>query len=87
MKKEEKNINNEFFKKYFNNYRSPSHMYKKLGQKEGKKNEDQVYSIKKVSNRMKEAIKNVPENKKSMIEENEKITNIVESILYFNQSG
>ena len=36
---------------------------------------------------MKEAIKNVPENKKSMIEENEKITNIVESILYFNQSG
>ena len=87
MKKEEKNINNEFFKKYFNNYRSPSHMYKKLGQKEGKKNEDQVYSIKKVSNRMKEDIKNVSENKKSMIEENEKITNIVERILYFNQSG
>ena len=87
MKKEEKNINKEFFKKYFNNYRSPSHMYKKLGQKEGKKNEDQVYSIKKVSNRMKEDIKNVSENKKSMIEENEKITNIVESILYFNQSG
>ena len=87
MKKEEKNINNEFFKKYFNNYRSPSHMYKKLGQKEAKKNEDQVYSIKKVSNRMKEDIKNVSENKKSMIEENEKITNIVERILYFNQSG
>ena len=62
-------------------------MYKKLGQKEGKKNEDQVYSIKKVSNRMKEDIKNVSENKKSMIEENEKITNIVERILYFNQSG
>ena len=37
MKKEEKNINNEFFKKYFNNYRSPSHMHKKLGQTEGKK--------------------------------------------------
>ena len=62
-------------------------MYKKVGQKEGKKNEDQVYSIKKVSNRMKEDIKNVSENKKSMIEENEKITNIVERILYFNQSG
>ena len=87
MKKKEKNIHNEFFKKHFNNYRSPSHMYKKLGQKEGKKNEDQVYSIKKVSNRMKEDIKNVSENKKSMIEENEKITNIVERILYFNQSG
>ena len=36
---------------------------------------------------MKEDIKNVSENKKSMIEENEKITNIVERILYFNQSG
>ena len=28
----------------------------------------------------------MPEDKKSMIEENEKIINIVESILYFNQS-
>ena len=27
----------------------------------------------------------MPEDKKSMIEENEKITNIVEHILYFNQ--
>ena len=36
---------------------------------------------------MKEDIKNVSENKKSMIEENEKIINIVERILYFNQSG
>ena len=28
----------------------------------------------------------MPEDKKSMIEENEKIINIVENILYFNQS-
>ena len=28
----------------------------------------------------------MPKDKKSMIEENEKITNIVENILYFNQS-
>ena len=29
----------------------------------------------------------MPENKKSQIEENEKIINIVKNILYFNQSG
>ena len=34
---------------------------------------------------MKKAIKKVPEDKKSMIEENEKIINIVKYILYFNQ--
>ena len=39
---------------------------------------------------MKKPIKNVPEDRKFMIEENEKIINIVERILYFNplnQSG
>ena len=35
--KEEKNISNELFKKYFANYRSPSDMYKKLRKAEGKK--------------------------------------------------
>ena len=34
---------------------------------------------------MKEAIKNVSEDRKSMIEENKKIINIVERIFYFNQ--
>ena len=34
---------------------------------------------------MKEAIKNVYENKKCKIEENKKIINIVKRILYFNQ--
>ena len=34
---------------------------------------------------MKKIIKNVSENRKFMIEENEKITNIVDRILYFNQ--
>ena len=29
IEEEEKNINNELFKKYFTNYRSPSDMYKK----------------------------------------------------------
>ena len=54
---------------------------------EGKKYENQVYTIKKVLNKMKKLIEKVPENKKSKIEENEKIINIVGNILYFNQSG
>ena len=36
---------------------------------------------------MKKKIERVPENKKIMIEENEKIIDIVDNILYFNQSG
>ena len=85
IEKEEKNINNEWFKKYFTNYRSPSDMYKKLRETEGKKNEDQVYLIKKVLNRMKKIIEKVPEDRKSMIEENEKTISIVEHIFYFNE--
>ena len=34
---------------------------------------------------MKKIIKNVSENRKFILEENEKIINIVERILYFNQ--
>ena len=73
------------FKEYFTIYQSPSNMYKKLRETEGKKNEDQVYSINKVLNKMKKSIENVPENKRFKIEENEKTINIVERILYFNQ--
>ena len=58
-------------KKYFTNYRSPSDMYKKIREIEGKKNGDQVYLIKKVLNRMKKIIEKVPEDRKSMIEEND----------------
>ena len=73
------------FKKYFANYQSPSDMYKKLLETEGERNEDQVYLVKKVLNKMKETIKNVPENNTFVIEENEKIINFVENILSFNQ--
>ena len=73
------------FNKYFTDYQSPSDIYKKLGETEGVRNEDQAYLIKKVLNKMKKAIKKVPEDKISMIEENEKIINIVKYILYFNQ--
>ena len=85
LKKKKKNIKNELFTKYYTDYRSPSDMYKKLHETEGKKNEDQVYLIKKVLNRMKKTIEKVPEDRKSMIEENEKMINIVEHILYFNK--
>ena len=59
------------FKKYFTNYRSPSDVYKKIRETEGKKNGDQVYLIKRVLNRMKKIIEKVPEDRKSMIEEND----------------
>ena len=85
IKKEEKNINNLLFKYYFTNYQNPSDIYEKLRETKGKRNEDQVYSIREVLNKIKERIKNLPENKISMIEGNEKIINIVERILYFNQ--
>ena len=60
-------------------------MYKKLRVTEGESNEDQVYVTKKVLDKMKKTIKKVPEDRKFMIEEKEKIINIVERILYFNQ--
>ena len=43
-------------------------MYKKLRETEGERNEDQVYLIKEVLNRMKKAIKNVSENETLKIE-------------------
>ena len=46
-------------------------MYKKIRETEGKKNGDQVYLIKRVLNRMKKIIEKVPEDRKSMIEEND----------------
>ena len=85
IEEEEKNVNNKLFKEYFTHYLSPSDMYKKLRETDGERNEDQVYVIKKMLNKMKELIENVPENKTFKIEENQKIINIVQSILYFNQ--
>ena len=61
------------FKECFTIYQSPSDMYKKLRKTEGKK----ACLIKEMLNRMKEAFKNVSKNKKSKIEENEKMINIV----------
>ena len=84
---EEENINNELFKKYFTNDRSPSDMHRKLHETEGARNEDRVYLIKLVLDKMKKVTENVPEIKTFKIEENEKIKNIVEHILCFNQQN
>ena len=53
IEKKEKSIDNELFKNYFTNYQRESDMYKKLSKIEGKKNEDQIHSIKEVFNKMK----------------------------------
>ena len=78
------------FKEYFTIHQNPSDMYKKLRMTESTRNEDRVYLIKEMSNKMKKIIKNVLEDRKFMFEENKKIIDIVERILYFNrleQSG
>ena len=84
IEEDEKDVNNKLFKEYFTNYQSPSDMYKKSCETEGIRNENRVYSIKEVLNRMKKVIENVSKNRTFLIEENEKII-IVDRIVYFNQ--
>ena len=72
------------FKNYFTNYQSPSDMYKNLNDTKGKKNENQVYLIEEILNWLKETIKNMSKDELPRVE-NEKIIDIVETILYFNQ--
>ena len=72
------------FKNYFTNYQSPSDMYKNLNDTKGKKNENQVYLIEEILNWLKETVKNMSKDELPRVE-NEKIIDIVETILYFNQ--
>ena len=60
-------------------------MYIKSRETEGTRNENRVYLIEQVLNKMKKVTENVSGNRTFKIEENEKIINIVERILYFNQ--
>ena len=53
IEKEEKNISNLLFKEYLTNYQSPSDMYKKLRETQGTQNENRVYLIKKVLDKIK----------------------------------
>ena len=54
--KEKKKTDSKLFNRYFTDYLSPSDIYKKLREAEGERNEDKVYSIKEMLNKMKEAI-------------------------------
>ena len=87
----EQNINNELFKKYFTNYQSPSNVYKNLSETENAEiNKIKVGFIKEILSKLQKTVDYVLKNNTFKIEENEKIIDIVESILEFNdkiQSG
>ena len=68
------------FKKYFTNYQNSSDIYKNLREAEGSRNENRVYLIEEVLNRIKKVIENVSKNRTFTIEEHEKIINIVDRI-------
>ena len=53
IEEEGQNIDTKLFKAYFTNYRSPSDIYKKLCETEGERNEDHIYVIKKVLDKIK----------------------------------
>ena len=85
IKRSEQNINNKLFKVYFTDYQSPSNMYKKLSKTREAVNEVRVDSIKEVLYKLQRIINDTPKDNAFKIEENEKIIDIVERILYFNQ--
>ena len=83
INKNKEKINNELFKEYFN-YSNPDTMIRILKYAGDEKNKNMVESINKKLNKMKKIIKNVPKDKVSRVEENEKIIDIVERILELN---
>ena len=84
--KKKENINNEFFNHYFS-YLNPDIMLKRLRDASDKKNKDMVESINKKLTTMKNMVKNVPKDKVSRVEENERITDIAERILELNSEN
>ena len=78
------------FKAYFTDYQSPYNLYKKLSETKGAVNEVRVDSIKNVLSKLQRIIDYTPNDDAAKMEENEKIIDIVERILEFNnkiQSG
>ena len=73
------------FEAYFTDYQSPSNMYKKLSETKYPVNEVRVDLIKKVLSKLKRIIKYTPKDDAAKIEENKKIIDFVEKILYFNR--
>ena len=62
-------------------------MMNRLGNAKGEQNKEQVYFINKQLTKIKKIVKFVPEDGKSKIEENEKIRDIIERILDFNNEN
>ena len=89
--KEKNNINNKLFKEYFTDYESPSNIYRKLIETENAEiNKIKVDFIEKILSKLQRTVDYVPKDNTIKIEENEKIIDIVEHILEFNnkiQSG
>ena len=89
IKKKKENINNESFNHYFD-YLNPVIKFERLRDASDEKNKYLVGSIDKKLIKLKNIVKNVPKDKVSKVEENEKIVDIVERILELNsekQSG
>ena len=85
IKRKEQTTNNELFKAYFTDYQSPSNMYKKLSETKSAVNEVRADSIKKVVSKLKRIIEYATKDDALKTEEKEKIIDIVERILFFNQ--
>ena len=82
IKKKKENINNVLFKEYFD-YSNPDTMIKRLKDAGHEKDKSMVKNL----NKMQKIFKNVPENKTFKIKENEKVTDIVETILELNSKN
>ena len=81
--KKKKNIKNLLFDHYFD-YLNPDIMSEKLKNASFEKNKNMVESINKKLIKLKNIVKNVPEDGISKVEENKKIIDIVERILELN---
>ena len=86
IKKKKENISNELLNYYFT-YLNPNIMLERLRDASDEKNKDMVESINKKLTKMKNIVKNVPKDKVSRVEENERITDIAERILELNSEN
>ena len=85
INKKKENINNELFNHYFGCL-NPIIMLKRLRDASDERNKHLMESSNKKLTKMENIIKNVPKDKVSRVEENEKIVDIVERILELNSS-
>ena len=83
IKKKKENINIELFS-YYLDYLNPLITFERLRDATDQKNKDLVKSINKKLTKLKNIVKNVPKDKISKVEGNEKIIDIVEGILELN---